>query len=261
MTTENVRLDQIELSPARQRKEWGNCEGLAQSILIHGVLQPVILQRKSMLGTGEQDVYEVISGNRRVKAAKIAGCFMIPAVLRDGNSSEKLILSLIENVQRENLHPLEVSATVIDLLEQTGWSGRHLSRQLGKSPEWVHYMIQLSKLSDEVQAEFRAGNISASAARNLSTLTAEQQVEMLPKVIGLSNPKSRQIILTKKAELGVRKGPRLAEWSDPVAKLRKMLCCDIPPEAMPIIEKCIADLEQHGVIIAMKQATHLKKAS
>ena len=162
---------------------------MASSIKEHGVFQPIIV-KKSIKG------YEIIAGDRRVKASQIAGLEEIPAIIREFNDTEMMEIALLENLQRENLNAIEESMAYKKLLETLGLTQEELAKRLGKSRSHITNMLGLLNLPEEIQTQISDKKISMGHARVLSKLdNKEQQQELAEKVIseGLSVRKLEEI--------------------------------------------------------------------
>ena len=157
-----VSLDEIRPNPDQPRHliEPEALEGLAQSIRRHGVLQPVIVQR-----TG--DGYQLVAGERRLRASRLAGRPTIPALVIEATGRRSLELALIENIQRENLNALEEATAYEALLARDGTTQIELAEQLGKSRVAVTNALRLLELPDEVKGFVKSGALSAGQARAL----------------------------------------------------------------------------------------------
>ncbi len=136
---------------------------LAQSIKNLGVIQPITLRKD-----GEK--FEIISGERRYRASKIAGLESIPAYIRLVNDQELLEMALVENIQREDLDPIEVALTYQRLLDEIGLTQENLSYRVGKERSTITNSIRLLKLSPDVQNAIRSGKISAGHGRSLVSI-------------------------------------------------------------------------------------------
>jgi ParB family chromosome partitioning protein len=144
-------------------------DALALSIQEVGVLQPIVVRK---VGGG----FEVIAGERRLRAAKKAGLATIPAILRDSDDSESLREALIENIHRENLNPIELAEAFRELLEELGLKQETLAERLGVSRSHVANTIRLLQLPAEVQTRLAEGKIQAGHGRALLSLAdAEAQ--------------------------------------------------------------------------------------
>ena len=179
-----VKIDELRSNPYQPRKVFDETalQELAASIKEHGVFQPIII-KKSIKG------YEIIAGERRVKASKIAGLDEIPAIIRDFSDDEMMEIALLENLQRENLNAIEEANAYKKLLETLELTQEQLSNRLGKSRSHSTNMIGLLNLPEEVQKLLSSKEISAGHARIISKLeNEEQQISLAKKVVdeGLS---------------------------------------------------------------------------
>ena len=175
----NVRLDELRSNPYQPRKVFDEeaLQELADSIKEHGVFQPIIV-KKSIKG------YEIIAGERRVKASRIAGLTEIPAIIRDFNDTQMMEIALLENLQRENLNAIEEATAYKKLQETLVLTQEELAKRLGKSRSHITNMIGILSLPQNIQDEISKNNISMGHARVLSKLSDEvQQQELLDKII------------------------------------------------------------------------------
>ena len=150
---------------------------LSNSIKEHGVFQPIII-KKSIKG------YEIIAGERRVKASQMAGLDEIPAIIRDFTDEEMMEIALLENLQRENLNPIEESRAYKKLIETLNITQEELAKRLGKSRSYITNMIGLQTLPAPIQDMISDNKMSMGHARVLSKLENEnQQKELADKII------------------------------------------------------------------------------
>ncbi|MEW6080776.1 MAG: ParB/RepB/Spo0J family partition protein [Bacillota bacterium] len=173
-----VPIDQIVFNPYQPRKECSESglEDLAKSIKEHGVLQPVILKR---LGKG----YELVAGERRVKASRKAGLKSIPAIVRCYDEREQALMALVENLQREDLNPLDEAEAYNRMLQEIAMTQEELARKVGKSQSTVANKLRLLKLPPEVRTALAKESLTERHARELLRLrTPEQQVEVLREI-------------------------------------------------------------------------------
>ena len=187
----NVKISELRSNPYQPRKVFDEAalQELASSIKEHGVFQPIIV-KKSIKG------YEIIAGERRVKASQIAGLEEIPAIIREFNDTEMMEIALLENLQRENLNAIEESMAYKKLLETLGLTQEELAKRLGKSRSHITNMLGLLNLPEEIQTQISDKKISMGHARVLSKLDSkDQQQELAEKVIseGLSVRKLEEI--------------------------------------------------------------------
>ncbi len=180
----NINIDELRSNPYQPRKNFdeASLQELAHSIKEHGVFQPIIV-KKSIKG------YEIIAGERRVKASKMAGLTEIPAVIRDFNDTQMMEIALLENLQREDLNAIEEASAYKKLQETLALTQEELANRLGKSRSHITNMIGLLSLPQNIQDFIVQDKLSMGHARVLSKLEDQNQQESLAnKVIneGLS---------------------------------------------------------------------------
>ena len=181
---EEINIDELRSNPYQPRKIFDEeaLQELAASIKEHGVFQPIIV-KKSIKG------YEIIAGERRVKASQIAGKKDIPAIVRNFDDTEMMEIALLENLQRENLSAIEESLAYKKLQDTLGITQEQLAERLGKSRSHITNMLGLLNLPESIQKEVGEKKLSMGHARVLSKLESKDQQEQLAnKVIedGLS---------------------------------------------------------------------------
>ena len=173
-----IKLSEIRSNPYQPRKTFDEkaLNELAESIKEHGVVQPVIV-KKSIKG------YELIAGERRTKASRIAGKETIPAIIRDFNDQEMMEIALIENIQRENLNPIEEAIAFKNILKETGMTQEQIATKFGKSRSYITNLLGLLNLPTKVQDSVAHGEISMSHARTLSKISDQDEIEKLANQI------------------------------------------------------------------------------
>jgi ParB family chromosome partitioning protein len=173
-----VKLSELRSNPYQPRKVFDEAalRELSDSIKENGVFQPIIV-KKSIKG------YEIIAGERRVKASLMAGLETIPAIVRDFTDEEMMQIALLENLQRENLNAIEEANAYKAMIDSLGITQEELSKKLGKSRSHVTNMIGLLRLSNYVQDLVMHGNISMGHARVLSKLSDNDKIEDLARRI------------------------------------------------------------------------------
>lgn len=169
-----VSLDELRSNPYQPRQVFDQTalEELAASIKEHGVFQPIII-KKSIKG------YEIIAGERRVKASKIAGLKEIPAIVREFSDTEMMEIALLENLQRENLNSIEEAAAYKQLINNLGLTQEQLAERLGKSRSHITNMLGLLTLPKQAQELISNKKLSMGHARVLSKLEDEEQINAL----------------------------------------------------------------------------------
>ena len=175
----NVKISELRSNPYQPRQVFNEeaLQELSDSIKQHGVFQPIII-KKSIKG------YEIIAGERRVKASAMAGLEEIPAIIRDFTDEEMMEIALLENLQRENLNPIEESRAYKKLIEALNITQEELAKKLGKSRSYITNMIGLQNLPQPIQGLISENKISMGHARVLSKLENEnQQQELVEKII------------------------------------------------------------------------------
>ncbi|EAC8509665.1 ParB/RepB/Spo0J family partition protein [Listeria monocytogenes] len=170
-TVQNIAIKDIKPNPYQPRKIFDTkaINELRDSIKIHGVLQPIIL-RNTDKG------YEIVVGERRFRAAKEAKLKEIPAVVRDLTEEEMMELSVIENLQREDLSPLEEAESYQFLMEKLGLTQAKLAERVGKSRPYIANFVRLLTLPEEVQVMLRDGSLSAGHGRVLLGLKLKKNI-------------------------------------------------------------------------------------
>ena len=171
---EMLRISDVEPRVDQPRKtfERESLEQLADSIGAYGVLQPIIVRENALLS----GTYEIIAGERRWRAAKMAGLSEIPAVILDGDELKAAQVALIENVQRENLNPLEEANGYRLLIDRFGLTQEQVAAQVGKSRSAVTNMLRLLDLPAEICEMLAAGSLSMGHARALLGLDRDEDV-------------------------------------------------------------------------------------
>ena len=158
-----IAVELIRPNPNQPRKEFDGeaLIALAESISARGMLQPIVVRP---LAGGE---YELIAGERRLRAAKMAGLEQVPALVRDTDEAERLELALIENMAREDLNPIEEARACATLVEDLGITKEELGRRVGRSRVAVSNLIRLLELPDEALAMIEAGELTEGHGRAL----------------------------------------------------------------------------------------------
>lgn len=177
----NLRISEVEPRSDQPRKTFAHesLEQLADSIAQFGVLQPIIVRESALLAGN----YEIIAGERRWRAAKMAGLSEIPAVILEGDDLKAAQIAVIENVQREDLNPLEEALAYDALIERFALTQEQVAKQVGKSRSAITNALRLLELPDEVLELLRNGSLSAGHARALLGLKNEEQMPVLAQKI------------------------------------------------------------------------------
>lgn len=184
-----IPLSQIEVNPFQPRADFDKqkLKELADSIKVHGVIQPITVRS---LGANK---YQLIAGERRLRASKVAGLDSIPAYIRTANDQEMLEIALIENIQRENLNAVEVAINYQRLIDECDLTQESLAERVGKERSTVTNYLRLLKLPPQIQQSIKERKISMGHARALITLdTVDAQLDVF-KQITSKNLSVRQV--------------------------------------------------------------------
>ena len=174
-----VNVDHITPCLFQPRKHFSENEldELANSIRQNGVLQPIIVRPAT------EDTYEIIAGERRWRACKKAGLRFIPVIVKEASDKEALHYAIIENIQRENLTPIEESESYEKLRCDYNYTHEELSQVLGKSRSYISNILRLNTLDDKVKEIVRSNGISAGHARALVGLSSEEQKSLVDDIV------------------------------------------------------------------------------
>lgn len=223
-----VPVDRVERNPNQPRTSFDEAQlgELAASIAVHGVLQPVVVRALADGG------YELIAGERRLRAAKIAGLGTIPAVVRDSSDDiDSLELALIENLQREDLNAIEAALAYRVLIDRFGLTHEAVARQVGKSRVAISNALRLLELAPETRQAIVDGRISEGHGRALAAITiAELQRAALAVVLErqLSVRQTEELVRRKRDEQPVRERQSLShDLQDLEAQLRGVLATKV----------------------------------
>ncbi len=174
-----IPLAQIGVNPDQPRKTFNESDlaDLSASIREKGVLQPILLRSVS----GRPYSYEIVAGERRFRASKMAGLTEIPALVKNLADDNAMEIALIENVQRENLNPMEEAAAYVNLMTKCKYTMEDVSRLIGKSESYIRNFLRLNSLPDSVKKMVEQGELSASHARAIAV--AENPEQMARKIV------------------------------------------------------------------------------
>ena len=189
----DVKLDQIQVNPFQPRTHFDReaLEELAESIGVQGIIQPITVRKLA------ENEYQLISGERRFQASKIAGLEAIPAYVRTADDQQMLEMALIENIQRENLNAIEVALSYQRLLSECDLKQEELGERVGKNRTTVNNYLRLLKLPPDVQAGLRDKQISMGHARAIINVEdVDKQLHIFKKIVNedLSVRKVEQLV-------------------------------------------------------------------
>ncbi|QKJ31143.1 ParB/RepB/Spo0J family partition protein [Mucilaginibacter mali] len=188
-----IRIDEIEVNPFQPRTEFEAqaLNELADSIKLQGLIQPITVRRLSA------HKYQLISGERRLRASKIAGLTQIPAYIRTANDQQMLEMALIENIQRENLNAIETALSFQRMIDECNLKQEELGERVSKNRTTVTNYLRLLKLPPAIQASIRDGGISMGHARALISVESPSDQLYIHQMIlkqGLSVRKVEEMV-------------------------------------------------------------------
>lgn len=249
-----LNIDEIEANPFQPRSHFDEImlKELAESIKSQGVVQPITVRKMG------RDQYQLIAGERRLKASKIAGLKKIPSFIRVANDEQMLELALIENIHRQDLNAIEVAISYQRLMEECVLTQEQLSDKVGKSRSTITNFLRLLKLPPEIQIALRDSSITMGHARALITVEEEsQQLHILKSIIsdGLSVRQVEEIV---------------RQLNNPVAKKKKVPAKSIPEkykDVPAIISNALGaqisikrnETGQGSIVISFKNDNELEK--
>lgn len=169
-----LSINEIKPNSNQPRKifDEDKIQELSDSIIEHGIIQPIIV-RKAEVG------YEIIAGERRWRAARKASLKKVPCIVRELDDEQNMLLSIIENMQREDLNPMEEAEALNQMIDQFGLTQEEVSKSVGKSRPYISNALRLLKLPDEVKRMVREGQLSSGHARAIAGIKdTEKQISI-----------------------------------------------------------------------------------
>jgi ParB family chromosome partitioning protein len=214
-----IMLDEIEINPFQPRTDFDETAlaELADSIKLQGIIQPITVRRINAHS------YQLISGERRLRASKLAGFKSIPAYVRTANDQQMLEMALIENIQRENLNAIEVAISFQRMLDECSLKQEELGDRVSKNRSTVNNYLRLLKLPPAIQAAIRDGGISMGHARALITVDdPAQQLYIFKQILqqGLSVRKVEEIVRDLQRSKAKKEGKQPEPMSFQVQKIQ-----------------------------------------
>lgn len=216
-----ISITDIQKNPYQPRKEFDGekLHELAQSIKENGVIQPIIVRQSPVIG------YEILAGERRYRASLLAGLRYIPAVVKQLSDQEMMVQSIIENLQRENLNPIEEARAYESLVEK-GFTHAEIADKMGKSRPYISNSIRLLSLSEQILSEVENGKLSQAHARSLVGLNKEQQDYFFQRIICEDiSVRKLEALLTEKKQKKLQKNDYFIQNEE--EQLKKILGLDV----------------------------------
>lgn len=250
----SLPLSQIEANPFQPREDFDQeaLNELAASIKEQGIIQPITVRKMGY------DKYQLISGERRLKASKLAGMDEIPCYIRIANDQQMLEMALVENIQRESLNALEIAISYQRLIEECELTQEELSQRVGKNRTTVTNYIRLLKLPAKLQVAIRDNKISMGHARALISIDDEQtQVAILKNIItkDLSVREVEEIVRNLNKQPAARKETPARELPREIETIRENI-------AGKLDTKVNVTLNQKGkgnIVISFNSQKHLER--
>lgn len=181
-----IETNKIRPNPLQPRKQFNQKElqELANSIEKYGIIQPLIAKKiEKDIPTGQTVEYQLIAGERRLRAAKMAGLKEVPVIIQEIEKEEELPISLVENIQRENLNAIEKAKAFKRLVEEYNLTQKEIAQVIGKSREAVANTLRLLDLPEKIKEGIEKGEISEGHARALLSIEKEKQIEVYKEII------------------------------------------------------------------------------
>ena len=216
-----ISITDIQKNPYQPRKEFDRekLHELAQSIKENGVIQPIIVRQSPVIG------YEILAGERRYRASLLAGLTSIPAVIKQLSDQEMMVQSIIENLQRENLNPIE-EARAYESLVKKGFTHAEIADKMGKSRPYISNSIRLLSLPEPILSEVENGKLSQAHARSLVGLNKEQQDYFFQRIIEEDiSVRKLEALLTEKKQKKLQKNDHFIQNEE--EQLKKLLGLDV----------------------------------
>ena len=216
-----VQIKDIQKNPYQPRKEFSEekIQELAQSIKENGLIQPIIVRKSPVLG------YEILAGERRYRASIAAGLSEIPVIIKQLSDQDMMLHSIIENLQRENLNPIEEAKAYQSLIDK-GFTHTEIAEKMGKSRPYITNLVRLLGLPKHILTEVESGKLSQAHARLLIQLSSDKQDKLL-NLIQTENLSVRQVeqILQKTKKSSRKEKDHFVKEEE--QKLKKILGLDV----------------------------------
>ena len=210
-----IPINQIQPNPNQPRKNFSRLEmdELTNSIREYGIIQPLILTR-GQSSFGDSPCYQIVAGERRWRAAQLVETKTVPAIVRTMTEMEKFEISLLENVQRQDLNPMERARAYQRLIEEFGLNQEQIAQKLGKARATIANTLRLLVLPTSVQQAIESGRITEGHAKTLLSIEDTAKQEMFLKRIlglGLSIRETEEMLKGQRPDRVIANNPRLLE--------------------------------------------------
>lgn len=205
-----IDINDIKPNTGQPRKHFDEekLEELASSIQQHGLIQPIVLRK---LKTG----YEIVAGERRWRACRIVGLKEVPCIVKELTDEENMLLAIIENMQREDLNPIEEAEGLKQMIDTYGLTQEQVSYSVGKSRPYITNSLRLLKLPEEVRTLTASGEISVGHAKALAAVKDRDKQITLAKKTAKDGLSVRQIeLMAKETKAPARKAPKVKKSAD-----------------------------------------------
>ena len=216
-----VQIKDIQKNPYQPRKEFSEekIQELAQSIKENGLIQPIIVRKSPVFG------YEILAGERRYRASIAAGLSEVPVIVKQLSDQDMMLHSIIENLQRENLNPIEEAKAYQSLIDK-GFTHTEIAEKMGKSRPYITNLVRLLGLPKHILIEVESGKLSQAHARLLIQLSSDKQDKLLNR-IQTENLSVRQVeqILQKTKKISKKEKNHFVKEEE--QKLKKLLGLDV----------------------------------
>lgn len=211
-------IDKILPNPHQPRRQFDDValNDLADSIREYGIIQPIVVSKQG-------DVWQLVAGERRLRASKIIGLKTISAIIRGFTEQKKMEIALLENLQRENLNALEIAWAYRKLIDEFNLTHEQLAKKIGKSPSVIHNHLRLLNLHPDIQEAVLAGKLTEGHARTLGGLPLEDQLEGMENIlknkmtVREAEASARAIVATKKIRPVRAFDPELKDYENRIA--------------------------------------------
>ena len=216
-----VQIKDIQKNPYQPRKEFSDekIQELAQSIKENGLIQPIIVRKSPVLG------YEILAGERRYRASIAAGLSEVPVIVKQLSDQDMMLHSIIENLQRENLNPIEEAKAYQSLIDK-GFTHTEIAEKMGKSRPYITNLVRLLGLPKHILTEVESGKLSQAHARLLIQLSSDKQDKLLNR-IQTENLSVRQVEQILQKTKKSRRKEKDHFVKDEEQKLKKILGLDV----------------------------------